>query len=211
MGNFAVPYNPPVPGPQYQATFGGITQNQPTLEGHLQQWLGQITHMTTLFLMNMGMTSPADFPAQALAVAESVCAEGSPPDCANSAMLAQLYGTMAELAYAQVPASQWNRNTFTATSSTPDVPVAVGPPSPITGIFGVAVGDGRLNLTNLTINQINSGALAQGAVVVNPADGKSYALTYALAMAGMGMDGFWTPVAAATAATLAAAAAKPEV
>ena len=202
MSNFAVPYNAPPPGPTntYAApAFGGATQTQYNLEGFLQQLLAQYTHMTTLMLINSGITDPTQFPANFLEVAESICAEGSPPDAGNKELLAQLYGTKAELAYAQVPASQWNRATFTDYASGPDV-VAPGPPSPITGIFGSPVGDGRLNLTNLTIGQINSGALKQGSVVANPADGKSYTLTYALVMAGMGMGGYWTPVATAPAA-----------
>jgi hypothetical protein len=175
-----------------------MTWPAPTLETKLQEWLAEVTHMSTLALINSGVSSPSQLPAVAIAVAQSVCAEGNPPDCAQSGLLANLYGTMAELAFAQVPASQWNAATYTDTSDTPDVPTAPTQPIPLaTTLFGVPVGDGRLNLSSLAIKEISAGTLPNGATAINPADGKSYALSYALTMAGMGIGGFWTPAPAA--------------
>ena len=205
MSNFPVPYTAPPPV-TYNATFGGFTQAQPTLETKLQEWLAQVTHMSTLALINSGISSPAQLPAVAIAVAQSVCAEGTPPDCPQSGLLANLYGTMAELAYAQVPASQWNPATYTDTSDTPDAPVTPAPAPPVsTSLFGIPVGDGRLNLSTLAVQEITSGTLVNGATAINPADGKTYIMSEAVNLIGMTITGFWTPAPALTQGAIKAA------
>lgn len=186
MRNFAVPYNPPTPE-TYPATFGGITQQQPTLEAKLQEWLGEVTHETTLSLMNSGVTDPSMFPAVAAGVAQGVCAEGSPPDCPQSAILAKLYGMMAQMAFADVTPTQWNKATFTDTG-TPDVVPASAPA--VFTLFGNSTGDGDYALGNLAIDQLTAGTLKSGATAVNPADNKTYTLVAAKEL--MGWGGYWS-------------------
>ena len=174
--------------------FGGMPFWQSNLESKLQQLLAQVTTMTTLSLVNEGITGPNAFPVMFLAAAQSLCEEGNLPDCPNSAALAAKYAAMAQAAYANVPASQWNPATFTATGSAPQTPSAP-PAPPSTNLFGVPVGDGRLNLGQFAVSEITAGTLLNGAIAVNPADGKTYALTFAIGLAGMGISGFWTPQA----------------
>ena len=190
--NFATPYVAPPPT-MFKDSFDGMPFWQSTLESKLQQLLAQVTTMTTLSLINEGVTSPDTFPVMFLAAAMSMCSEGDMPDCGNKVALAAEYSALAQAAYANVPASQWNAATFTDGGTTTVAPAP--PPPPAGSLFGVPVGDGRLNLGALAISEINGGALFNGAIAVNPADGKTYSLTFAQGLAGMGLSGFWTPQA----------------
>ena len=183
--NFATPYTAPTPV-TFPAVFGGFTWQQPTCETKLQEWLAEVTHETTLSLMNSGIADPSQFPAVALAVAQSVCSEGAPPDCAQSAALAAEYGAMAQDAFQDVPASQWNKATFTDVG-TPDKVVSSAPA--VFTLFGNSTGDGDYALGNLAIDQLTAGTLRSGATAVNPADNKTYTLVAAKEL--MGWGGYW--------------------
>ena len=186
--NFATPYNAPVPV-TYPAVFGGFTWGQPSVEDKLQEWLAEVTHMTTLSLIGSGITDPSQFPAVALAVAQSVCAEGAAPDCSQSTVLAAKYGAMAQQAYANVPASQWNPASFVDTSDTPDTPPPT-PPPPAMSLFGTSTGDGDYSISGLALSELSAGTLKSGATAVNPADGKTYTLVAAQEL--MGWGGYWS-------------------
>ena len=105
--------------------FGNSTTTTFTLESYLQQLVQQFTGQSVLSLVNQGITSPSQIPAAFLAEAQSYCAVENPPDCNNMSALAQQYGAQAAMAFANVPASQWNPSTFTA-YAIPGAPAQTG-------------------------------------------------------------------------------------
>jgi hypothetical protein len=112
------PSNTPVhyqaPPPTFAASsFSGVPTQVATLESYMQQWLQDVTQVSTLTLVSDGIKSPQDFAASAMRAAEGYATTENPPDSVNMNALVAQYAGMAQAAYANVPASQWNPATFT--------------------------------------------------------------------------------------------------
>ncbi len=102
------------PPPEFvQSSFGGFSTQVVTLQSYLQQWLQDMTQVSTLSLVAQGIAGPQDFAASALRAAQGYCTAENPPDSASMNALVAQYAGMAQAAYANVPASQWNPATFT--------------------------------------------------------------------------------------------------
>lgn len=187
--NTPAPYNAPPPQ-FFSGQFAGVAIQQATLESFLQQWLAQVTHVSTLTLMNEGVTGPQMFPAIAWQVTLSVCNEGNPPDCANMVSLANRYGALAQAAYANVPATQWNASTYSANAIVPPAP----PPGPAIQPPANPVGVCYLDAVAVQIKcygapGLNPASVSDGSQVVS--NGKFYIAHVSQAL--MGPSVYFTP------------------
>jgi hypothetical protein len=123
-------------GPANFATmpFGNSTTTTFTLESYLQQRVASLTGVSTLSLANEGI-NPSNIPAWLAESAQQYCQAESPPDCGNISSLVAKYAAQAVAAFANVPASQWNPDTYTPYAySGPQNNPPQGSPSPTGGL-----------------------------------------------------------------------------
>lgn len=102
-------------GPANFATmqFGNSTTTTFTLDSYLQARVASITGEPIDALVNEGIRGPGDIPGLIAQLAQQYCTAEGPPDCGNISALVAKYSAIAQAAYANVPASQWNPATFT--------------------------------------------------------------------------------------------------